>query len=479
MSQLPLAEIQGIILRGYGELESARFLLLAIGDAKLAKNWLTTLDVRNGEHKPQATECCVNIAFTAGGLKKLGLSDELLGMFAGEFSEGMAGTGHRRRILGDHGESSPDRWRWGGPNNDAADILLMLYAGDEAALRALVEREGKDLPRRGLRLIEQLDSVKLPGRKEHFGFRDGISQPGIEGYSDDSSPGNTVAAGEFVLGYLNAYGQYTDRPTVKPEQDPDNLLPPAPDDRARHDLGMNGSYLVFRQLRQNVHAFWNYLSANAPGKNADDKMQACIALASKMVGRWPSGAPLVKSPDADNPQLADDNDFMYVRSGDADGLKCPIGSHVRRSNPRDALDPKPGSERSIEVGKRHRIVRRGRAYGPPAADSMRPGDIIGKPDDGKERGLHFICFNTQIGRQFEFIQHTWVNSTKFDGLYEDDDPLIGDRGGTESHPAGGFTVQQEPVRRRVTGMPRFVTVCGGGYFFMPGIRAVRYIASLK
>jgi Dyp-type peroxidase family len=479
MSQLPLKEIQGIILRGYGELNSACFLLLAIGDAKLAKNWLKTLQLRNGEVKPRATEHCVNIAFTPSGLTKLGLSEEVLGMFAGEFNEGMAGTGHRCRILGDHGDSSPDRWRWGGPNNDAVDIMLMLYAGDDAALGALVERESGDLARRGLRLIERLDSVTLPGRKEHFGFRDGISQPAIEGYNSDSSPGNTIAAGEFVLGYLNAYGQYTDRPTVKPEQDPDSLLLPAPDDRSRHDLGMNGSYLVFRQLSQNVQAFWNYLAENAPGIIAGDKTQACIALASKMVGRWPSGAPLVNSPDADNPQLADDNDFMYVGSGDADGLKCPIGSHVRRSNPRDALDPKPGSERSIEVGKRHRIVRRGRAYGSPAADSMQPGDIVGKPDDGKDRGLHFICFNTQIGRQFEFIQHTWVNSTKFDGLYDDDDPLIGDRGGTESHPAGTFTVQQEPVRRRVTGMPRFVAVHGGGYFFMPGISAVRYLASLK
>ena len=479
MSQLPLKEIQGIILRGYGGLDNAAFLLLAVEDAKLAKNWLKTLELRNSEHKPQPTEHCVNIAFTPSGLKKLGLSDEVLGMFAGEFNEGMAGTGHRRRILGDHGDSSPERWRWGGPNNDTVDILLMLYARDEAALRALLEREGGDFARCGLRLIEPLDSITLPGRKEHFGFRDGISQPDIEGYSSGSAPGNTIAAGEFVLGYLNAYGQYTDRPTVKPEEDPESLLLPAPDDRARHDLGMNGSYLVLRQLSQDVQGFWNYLAENAPGKFAGDKQQACIALASKMVGRWPSGAPLVNSPDADNAQLQDDNDFMYVRSGDADGLRCPIGSHVRRSNPRDALDPVPGSERSIEVGKRHRIIRRGRVYGPPAAESMQPVDIIGTADDGKDRGLHFICFNTQIGRQFEFIQHTWVNGTGFDGLYEDDDPLMGDRGGTESHPAGAFTVQQEPVRRRVTGMPRFVSVRGGGYFFMPGIGAVRYIASLK
>ena len=479
MSALRLEEIQGIILRGYGELSSASFLLLDIRNARLAKEWLKTLELRNSEHRPEASDRCVNIAFAPSGLKKLGLPGELLGMLAGEFNEGMAGTGHRSRILGDHGDSSPDHWHWGGPNNDGVDMLLMLYAHDEEALQAWAKTEDESLNRRGLRLVDRLDSLTLPGRKEHFGFRDGISQPAIEGYNHDGSPGNTVAAGEFVLGYPNAYGQYTDRPTLAPDQDPEGMLPPAPDDRTRRDFGMNGSYLVFRQLSQDVHAFWNYLAETAPGKLSGDKVQACVALASKMVGRWPSGAPLVKAPDADSPHLADDNDFLYVRSGDTDGLRCPIGCHVRRSNPRDALDPEPGSDRSIEVGKRHRIIRRGRAYGPPAAESMHPGDIIGRPGDQRERGLHFICFNTQIGRQFEFIQHTWVNSPKFDGLYEDDDPLIGDRGNAAQQSAGAFTIQQEPMRQRVTGMPRFVTVLGGGYFFMPGISAVRYVASLE
>jgi Dyp-type peroxidase family len=308
-----------------------------------------------------------------------------------------------------------------------------------------------------------------------------VGQPLVEGFDPAGAPGNTVAAGEFVLGYPNAYGQYTDRPTLPADDAAASLLPAAPDDAARRDLGMNGSYLVFRQLRQNVPAFWSYMAEHAPRKLGGDATHACIALASKMVGRWPSGAPLVKAPLADDPSLADDNDFVYVQAdgaGDPHGLKCPIGAHVRRTNPRDALDPKPGSERSIEVGKRHRIIRRGRAYGPPLASSMNPAELIGRADDARERGLHFICFNTQIGRQFEFIQHTWVNSPKFDGLYEDDDPLIGDRGAAEVNRGGAFTVQAEPVRKRVTGMPRFVTVRGGGYFFMPGIAAVRYLASL-
>jgi Dyp-type peroxidase family len=288
-----------------------------------------------------------------------------------------------------------------------------------------------------------------------------------------------VAAGEFVLGYENAYGQFTNRPLMNPSDDAQDLLPPAPDDSSLRDFGKNGSYLVFRQLKQEVHDFWNVLSTKSAGMFDADPVQSCVSLAAKMVGRWPSGAPLVKAPLTDNPAFQDDNEFMYFNSGDPDGLMCPVGSHLRRSNPRDSLDPGPGSERSIEVGKRHRIIRRGRVYGPPAAASMDPADIIGRPDDGVDRGLHFICFNTQLARQFEFIQHTWMNSTKFDGSYADDDPIAGDRGDVHGSPGGTFTLQSEPVRKRVTGLPRFVTTVGGAYFFMPSIGATRYLASLR
>ncbi|MGY4647784.1 Dyp-type peroxidase [Mycobacterium sp. URHB0021] len=472
---LKLNEIQGAILHGYGALDNACFLLLAIDDGARARNWLGRLKLRDSQVRPESSDTCTNVAFTATGLAKLGLPQEQLAMLAGEFLQGMAGTDHRRRILGDHGESSPELWRWGGPGN-GVDILLMLYGKDDAAVRTL--EAGHDLPAGGLRLIERLDSLTLPGRKEHFGFRDGISQPAVEGYDDGGQPGNTVAAGEFLLGYRNAYGQFTDRPLVKPSADPRNLLPPAADDPTLHDLGKDGSYLVFRQLKQDVHAFWTAMADKSCGAFDGDRVQSSVALAAKMVGRWPSGAPLVKAPTADDPTLIDDNEFSYLRSGDRDGLKCPIGSHLRRSNPRDSLDPFPGSDRSVDVGKRHRIIRRGRAYGPPLASSMDPGDIIGMPDDHVERGLHFICFNTQFGRQFEFIQHTWANSTKFDGGYAEDDPITGDRGNTHGMCGGSFTVPQTPVRKRVTGLPRFVTTVGGAYFFMPGISAACYLASL-
>ncbi|MHC9296709.1 Dyp-type peroxidase [Mycobacterium sp. LTG2003] len=468
---LQLDDIQGIILHGYGALDNAAFLLLGIDDVAAAKRWIGRLPLRDSTVRPEPTDTCTNIAFTPAGLVRLGLPAEHVGMLAGEFREGMTGTDHRRRILGDYDGSSPDHWRWDG---SGVDVLLMLYGRDAEVVSGLEDRH--DLSGNGFRVISRIDSLTLPGRKEHFGFRDGISQPLIDGYDAGGPAGNTVAAGEFVLGYPNAYGQFTDRPLIDPASDPRGLLPEAADDRGRRDFGKDGSYLVVRQLRQDVAGFWNSL-ADRSG-DALDRVPACVGLAAKMVGRWPSGAPLVKAPTADDPALADDNDFMYFRSEDADGLKCPIGSHLRRSNPRDALDPFPGSDRSIDVGKRHRIIRRGRVYGPPLAPSMEPADLIGAADDGVDRGLHFICFNTQLGRQFEFIQHTWVNSTKFDGSYAEDDPITGPRGNGHGEAGGTFTVQQEPIRKRVTGLPRFVRTVGGAYFFMPGIAATRYLAAL-
>ena len=135
-----------------------------------------------------------------------------------------------------------------------------------------------------------------------------------------------------------------------------------------------------------------------------------------MVGRWPSGAPVTLAPDADDPTLATANDFTY-QYGDEFGLSCPIGAHVRRSHPRDSLDPDPGTERSVSLDRRHRLLRRGREYGPPVDDVLAPA-----PDD-PDRGLYFICLAGNISRQFELIQGTWLNNPTFDGLYDESDPL--------------------------------------------------------
>jgi Dyp-type peroxidase family len=289
-----------------------------------------------------------------------------------------------------------------------------------------------------------------------------------------------VPAGEFVLGYPNAYGQLTSRPLLPADDDPRRLLPRDPAGSGAADLGRNGCYLVMRQLEQDVDGFWRYVGQAARRPDGSDDPGARTALAAKMVGRWPSGAPLVKAPDRDDPRLGDDNDFGYYRA-DPLGLACPLGAHVRRMNPRDSLDPQPGTEASLAVNDGHRLLRRGRGYGP--GDGTRAATGNGSPaerpvraDEAPRRGtgLHFICLVASLIRQFEFVQHTWLNNPTFHGLYDDTDPLIGSR-----HPRGAtFTVAARPVRRRYRDLPQFVRTRGGAYFFLPGISALRYLDQL-
>jgi Dyp-type peroxidase family len=233
------------------------------------------------------------------------------------------------------------------------------------------------------------------------------------------------------------------------------------------DLGRNGTYLIMRQLRQDVTGFWHYLESVTRNPDGSTNRQAMVHLGARFVGRWPGGAPLVLSPEYDDPSLSNATDFSY-HAQDADGLRCPLGAHVRRTNPRDSLDPDPGSQASVDVGNRHRLLRRGREYGPLIGD-----DLTTVVDDGAERGLHFVCLCANIARQFEFVQHTWANNPKFDGLYEDPDPLVGPHDQSTC-----FTIPRKPVRTRFTGLPQFVTVVGGAYFFLPGIKAILYLASL-
>ena len=279
---------------------------------------------------------------------------------------------------------------------------------------------------------------------------------------------NTVPAGEFILGYPNGYGLYTDRPVLPASAPGAGLLPRDPAGSGGADLGRNGTYVILRQLHQDVIGFWHYLESVTRNPDGTVNVPAKVHLGARLVGRWPGGAPLVLSPDGDDPALSSATDFGY-HATDPEGLRCPFGAHVRRSNPRDSLDPDPGSQASIDVGNRHRLLRRGREYGPVATTE----DLARGVDDGVERGLYFVCLSANIARQFEFVQHTWLNNPKFDGLYQDPDPLVAPHDGTDC-----FTIPRKPVRARLTGLPQFVTVEGGAYFFLPGLNAIRYLASV-
>ena len=462
-----LADVQGLFARGYGDLRAAAFLLLGIEDATAARRWLGDAAgaITGAAVRPE--ERALNLAFTRSGLGRLGLPADALSMFSNEFVAGMT-TPHRTRILGDFEENAPERWNWGSPSGPQIDLALLLYARDGAGLNLLEEEQTRGLAAGGLALRHRLGTSDLDDF-EPFGSRDGISQPFVEGLSKTGPPETTVRVGEFLLGYPNEYGLYTARPLLDASTDPRRTLPRDPEGSGRADLGRNGSYLVLRQLGQDVPGFWRYVDGATQRPDGSSDPPARLRLAAKMVGRWPSGAPLTLAPDADDPSLADANDFGYHEL-DPRGARCPVGSHIRRSNPRDSLDPRPGSSRSWEVNRRHRILRRGREYGTSLTieQALAGGDTT-------ERGLHFICLNANIQRQFEFISQTWLNNPKFDRLYDDADPIV-----APSSPHGGtFTIPTEGVRKRVAGIPRFVSVHGGAYFFLPGLAALRYLAAIE
>jgi Dyp-type peroxidase family len=481
--ELERNDIQGLIFSAYTKHHPcAGYVLLHVVNAAAARSWLSrrVSEVTTAEKEKSNPTLSINLAFTGSGLKNLGLNADSLGSFSFAFQEGMT-TPYRSRILGDAGETAPSLWKWGSADGISVDVLLMVFASDESVLQTELLRQKNEYEANGaLEEIKVLVAGREPGKPstaEHFGFADGIGQPTIAGTETverqrkRTNHATELPAGEFLLGHTNVYGVMADSPVVKPQEDPKQLLPAVPADSTAlntkagmHDLGRNGSYVVFRQLAQDVAKFWTFLeSATRDAKgtiNADERER----LGAKFIGRWKSGAPLVLARESDNESLASDNNFAYLDK-DLKGFACPIGAHVRRSNPRDALGP--DEKEGLSSANRHRILRRGRSYGPRISNPL--------IDDHIERGLLFICLNSDIERQFEFVQQTWINNPVFGGLTGEVDPLVGNLAKVDD---AHFTVQDKKLRTRVHNLSRFVTVKGGAYFFLPSIRALKYLASL-
>jgi Dyp-type peroxidase family len=465
MPNLPLQDIQGLLRSAYVHLGCAAYQLVRVIDPLSARaaisNLAAAVTTADGKRDHDST----NVAFTASGLSKLGLADRAIETFPIGFQEGMA-SARRSRVLGDEGANDPAHWEWGGPNTEQVDALIMLFADDEAHLAAVSADVSARLA--GFAALKTLSAGRQPDSREHFGFRDGVGQPAIDGMdraaAQKARTGHVtiLPPGEFILGYPNIYGGMAPVPGI--DDAGAAVAVPAGGDGPRAAFGTNGSYLVFRQMEQNVPAFWQY--AQQAGRTIyPGDTNAAIRLASKMVGRWPSGAPLVLNPDTDplagTPMTTDSNNFAYA-ARDQDGVRCPFGSHIRRSNPRDALGPDPAT--ALNTANRHRILRRGRSY----------GDRIKNPfeDDGQSRGLYFICLNADLERQFEFVQQTWVDNPVFAGLDFETDPLIGHRRDDDT-----FSVPTSLLRRRAHDVPPFVTIRGGGYFFLPGMQALRMLGT--
>jgi len=496
-SGIDFGDVQGIVRFAHAHLTDATFLLLQIVEPAAARSWLQAAPVTTALATGSPPDTALQVALTRPGLEALGVRADTIAQFSDEFIGGMAGAPSRSRRLGDLDANAPARWEWGGSPATTPHLAVMLYArpGRLAAWEEAIQGEHWSA---AFRILARLPTFTRDNT-EPFGFVDGISQPTLDwerelavDRKDQLEFGNLLALGEVVLGYPNEYGLYTDRPLLNPNGDPiATTLPPAEDVSGRRDLGRNGSYLVLRQLRQDVRGFWQFLDRQAHGEPA-----RATALAEAMVGRTLSGAPIVPlAKDAiagigRKPTEIAANQFTYA--ADPEGVRCPFGAHIRRANPRTADLPggpqglvtrllrmlgflRSGVRDDLVASARfHRLLRRGRKYGTPLTpeDARRPG-----PAD-EARGLYFVCLAANIARQFEFVQNAWMMSPKFNGFADEADPLLGNRAPLPGCPrTDRFTIPQASgVPYRIAALPPFVTVRGGAYFFLPGIRALRYIA---
>lgn len=495
-STVEFDDLQGLLRFGYGKLSDTCFMLLDVADAEAARQWLGKAPVNNAVARRPPPETALQIAFSMEGLRALGVAETILEGFSDEFITGMAGDENRSRRLGDVARNAPQNWAWGGTPGQVPHVLLLLYASGSERLAAWQTTVEDELFARAFerRLILPTDAI---GMIEPFGFADGISQPEVDWAHCQSTDlhardsfSNLVVPGEFVLGYPNEYGMYTARPLVDPQQDGRAaVLPSAADEPALKDFGRNGSYLVIRQLHQDVPGFWQFVDQAAGGDPHERE-----ALAARMVGRERDGAPLAPRAARDIPGLSrekSDNYFTYEL--DPRGQRCPVGAHIRRVNPRTGDFPPVvtglitrlikmlgfGLTRDdddlIASTRFHRLLRRGRGYGP----VLKPEAAVRPDAPAAERGLQFIALAGNILRQFEFVQNAWSMSTTFAGLKQESDPLIGIRQPLVTGEATANFNRPDPAgpRHQTRGLPQFVTVRGGGYFFMPGLRALQCIAA--
>ena len=488
-----LGDVQGLVRFGYKHLTEACFLMLRVRDPAAARAWLGQAPVTSAVKTDRLPETALNVAFTSEGLRALGVAPDLCEGFSAEFAAGMASDAARARRLGDVGASDPGGWKWGAGER-VPHVAVLLYA--RAGRLAAWEREIEAQCAAGFVRIERLSTFDMQG-VEPFGFADGISQPEVDWDrkrpvrdQDRLEYGNLGCLGEFLLGYPNEYGLYTPRPLMAPQRDPAGLLPRAEDAPEQADLGRNGCYLVLRQLQQDVSGFWRELDRQAQG-DADLRER----LAAAMVGRKKTGEPLMpEEPVAGDASARQSKLNAFTYESDPRGVRCPLGAHIRRANPRNADLPPggrgilsrlwrmlgfnaPALERDLVASTRfHRLLRRGRAYGAGAAAARSATTY----SPGAETGLHFICLVANIKRQFEFVQSAWLMGSRFAGLTESD-PLLGHRLPDPGNcPTDGFSMPQaDGPDRRLGGLPQFVTVLGGAYFFLPGIRALRYLATAR
>ena len=517
-TDLDLADIQGNIIRAYGRFgfPKARYFFLHIRDKDAGRSFVRKIlpKVTNalcwegsegypGEKKIKRPEVTFNIGFSFAGLEALSLPTRTLRAMPAEFMDGMRA---RCQILGDIEQNAPEKWDPIWQKKDQVHIWCSINAGMARAdgapievleeqtdwLRKLCQEIGgvqilsghgphqKDFQEASALLMQGPDGmIAVP--KEHFGFVDGISDPVFEGQFPPETMEQQVkgrgkffpqtgwkplATGEFLLGHINESQE------ISPSSVPVEFM-------------RNGSFMVYRKLHQNVGSFNKYIKDSAKQFSEIMEMNeedAEETLRAKLVGRWSNGAPLATVPtleesralekrflnayvNGDKQEIAKLKQIMsdFVFKDDMDGVRCPLSSHIRRSNTRDMLDPR--HEGSSALNKRRRILRRGLPYG--SVDQN-------FPDDGGEQGIIFMAICTSLFRQFEFIQQQWMQHGMDFNAGNDTCPVTGHHGD-----GAKFVIPMDPSGDKppfiCSNIPQFVTTRGGEYFFLPSLTALRMI----
>src|SRR5579863_7396925 len=456
MAKIDVSDIQGFALKGYN-FPHARFLLLELGGPTAARVWLrellkfiTTGERWDMDNKPMST---VNIAFTHRGLAQLNLPLASLLSFPLEFQQGMRARG---AILGDFGKNAPEHWDaiW---RDAPVDAWLAVNARSPEALETRCDEMLELMETmQGARVLQSQDAcaISVDGMfttKEHFGYTDGFGNPDFEGAERECVPGQgklekdgtwtALATGEFLLGYADEAGE----------------LPIAP---IPHLLGRNGTFMVYRKLHQNVATFRAYLEEKAKQYGGGKEK-----LAAKFLGRWRDGTPLELSPDAPDAAIVADTDrnTNFTYGADPGGTCCPVGAHIRRVHPRDAFGFNGG------LINRRRIMRRGLPYG----EYVPEGQPVSDSDD---RGIIFMALNASIFRQFEFVQQQWIEYGNDAHQGNDKDFLLGNHEGQGRFAIQGTTDPKNPPFI-CGGLPKFVELRGGDYFFMPSLTALAMMAT--
>ena len=450
---MQLGDIQSIVLHErpvpyFGTLVALKINNPQIGRQMLAKVLPSVTDSEDWHKDMQAT---LSIVMTYEGLQALGVPQASLDSFPASFKAGMA---NRADKLQDIDVNAPKHWV--APFGDKGDIHVCaaIIADTQEKWQTKLAELKDDIdshinendPTQGdVEILMEHDFGATEDVKNVFGYRDGISNPEIKGSGIQTPPSYTdsIAAGEFVLGYESEAG------TIAPMPQPEVL-------------GKNGSFMVLRAYDSHVAKFNKYLKDNS------DSTEEAELLGAKMWGRWRSGAPLVLSPEQDDEALGADpsrnNDFGYRE--DPHGKRCPFGAHARRMNPRDSKDF------ILSDVRVHRIVRRVVGFG-----EVLPPEVT--EDDGKERGLFFIGINAHAMETVEFLQSQWINDGNFMNLGEEKDPMLGVHHGDEDAAADTFTVPADPIRQRYHSIETFNTLYGGEYLFIPSLSALKWISELS